>query len=103
MARLSPGPAGGPPSGGPPAGGLPAPGSSGRQRSSGAGGAPLGSLAVLQLASRSLRAGAHFGEVWTHQSVFLLTLEIRERSRLHLQIGATAELRGGKLERLMLR
>lgn len=67
LARLAPGPAGG----------LAAPGPFG-WRGGGAGGAPLGPLPVLQLAARSSRAGPRFGEVWTHQGVFLLTLEIRD-------------------------
>lgn len=36
--------------------------------------APLGTLAVLQLAASSARAGTRLGEVRTHQSVFLLAL-----------------------------
>lgn len=42
----------------------------------GGGGASFGSLAVLQLTAGSLGTGTGLREVRTHQSVFLLTLEV---------------------------
>ncbi len=60
-----------------PFGGLLGSGSLGRGVGSIAG-AQFGSLAVLQLTTGSPRAGPRLWEVWTHQSVFLLTLVVRD-------------------------
>lgn len=45
----------------------------------GVAGTSFGLLAVLQLTAGSSRAGSRLREVWTHQSVFLLTLVDKDR------------------------